>query len=246
VLAGTEPAGIIRLDRDRAGWRAAPEVERLRDRMGWFLPYSDKAGCVRGFAFAVSESGSKRIYAAAEVGGVLQSGDDGRTWQLVAGSDGNPDLDRELKNRVHPDVHSITTAPGGPDVVIAATGGGIYRSTDGGATWKNIYPCYVRAVWIDPADPQHLMAGPADGVARNGRIEESFDGGSSWHASAKGLQLPWVRHMVERFARVGDHLFAILSNGELWHTTAQNVNWRQALPEVSGVTAVIGLPTPAA
>ena len=221
ILAGTEPAGIFVSNDAGDSWNINPAVLKLRDANGWFLPYSPRSGCVRGFAFAESGPNKGRIYAAVEVGGVLVSDDNGRSWQLAAGSDGKPEMNRELGTMIHPDVHSITVHPSSSDIVTAATGGGLFRSIDAGRSWKNIYPCYIRAVWVDPIDHQHLVAGPADGVSRNGRIEESRDGGRSWHSASIGLKAPWSRHMVERFAQVDDELFAVLSNGELWSRKAE-------------------------
>ena len=238
VLAGTEPAGIF-VSRDGGlTWNPKPEVGLLRDRYGWFLPYSPRAGCVRGFAIAQTGSGQDRIFAAVEVGGVLFSDDSGKTWQLVEGSDGKPDFNRELRKMVHPDVHSISVHPIHSEIITAATGGGLYRSTDGGKTWKNLYECYIRAMWVDPNDSQHIIAGPADGVSRNGRIEESFDGGRTWKPAAKGLEVPWPRHMVERFVQAGDHLFAILSNGELISKPLNGVTWQRMLPEITRIKAM--------
>ena len=236
-LAGTEPAGIF-LSRDGAvTWRSGPEVGQLRDAHGWFLPYSPKAGCVRGFAIAESDPRPGRIYAAVEVGGVLFSDDSGKTWQLVGGSDGKPDIDLESETLIHPDVHSISVHSSS-DLVTAATGGGLYRSLDGGKSWKNLYRCYIRAVWVDPGDPEHIIAGPADGVARNGRIEESYDGGKSWRTASDGLQVPWRRHMVERFTKIDKDLFAVLSNGELWLKRSGQSKWNRLLPEIASVKAI--------
>ena len=237
-LAGTEPAGIFLSTTGAASWRSSPEVGELRDAFGWFLPYSPEAGCVRGFTVAQSGPRPGRIYAAVEVGGVLVSEDNGKTWKLVEGSDGKPDLDFDSDTLIHPDVHSITVHPSSSDLVTAATGGGLYRSTDGGKSWINIYRCYVRAVWVDPSDPQHIIAGPADGVSRNGRIEESFDGGKQWQEASKGMQTPWRRHMVERFTQVGADLFAVLSNGELWLMRSGQSQWNQMLPETASVKAM--------
>jgi hypothetical protein len=117
---------------------------------------------------------------------------------------------------IHPDVHSISVHPSSSELVTAATGGGLYRSTDGDRAWKCIYRCYIRAAWVDPRDARHIIAGPADGVWRNGRIEESRDGGQSWQPASAGTNGPWPRHMVERFYQHDKNLFAILSNGELW------------------------------
>ena len=238
ILSGTEPAGIFVSNDAGDSWNINPAVLKLRDANGWFLPYSPRSGCVRGFAFAESGPNKGRIYAAVEVGGVLVSDDNGRSWQLAAGSDGKPEMNRELGTMIHPDVHSITVHPSSSDIVTAATGGGLFRSIDAGRSWKNIYPCYIRAVWVDPIDHQHLVAGPADGVSRNGRIEESRDGGRSWHSASIGLKAPWARHMVERFAQVDDELFAVLSNGELWSQKLSDPNWNRVLPEIDQIKAI--------
>jgi hypothetical protein len=238
ILAGTEPAGIFVSNDAGDSWNINPAVLKLRDANGWFLPYSPRSGCVRGFAFAESGPNKGRIYAAVEVGGVLVSDDNGRSWQLAAGSDGKPEMNRELGTMIHPDVHSITVHPSSSDIVTAATGGGLFRSIDAGRSWKNIYPCYIRAVWVDPIDHQHLVAGPADGVSRNGRIEESRDGGCSWHSASIGLKAPWARHMVERFAQVNGELFAVLSNGELWSRKLSDPNWNRVLPEIDQIKAI--------
>ncbi|HEX7973437.1 MAG TPA: hypothetical protein VF498_03440 [Anaerolineales bacterium] len=234
-FAGTEPAGIF-VSRDGARtWRACPEVSELRDRFHWYLPYSPQAGCIRGFAFH-----GQRAYAAAEVGGLLRSDDRGATWRLAAGSRGDPNDDPSpAEGRIYPDVHSVTVHPTSPDWVAAPTGGGFYRSDDGGQTWQVRYDCYCRAVWLDPNDPDHLVLGPADGVDRNGRIEETWDDGRTWVPASQGLAAPWPRHMVERFLAAGDELLAVLSNGELITTAlaARPITWQRILPGAVEVLA---------
>jgi photosystem II stability/assembly factor-like uncharacterized protein len=232
-FAGTEPAGIFISHDGGESWSACAEVAQLRDKHKWSIPYSPEAGCVRGFAFHGS-----RAYAAVEVGGVLRSDDNGETWQLAEGSDGNPSFEGPPEPFVYPDVHSIEVHPSSPELVYAPTGGGFYRSNDGGKTWKIFYDCYCRAVWVDSHDPDHLILGPADYVVSNGRIEESRDGGQTWSLASTGLKVPWRRGMVERFFQTNDELFAVLSNGQVLSTSLSTLEWQRILPNIADVNAV--------
>src|SRR6266487_2603249 len=139
-FAGTEPANIFISHAGGDSWRACDEVAQLRDKFKWSLPYSPEAGCVRGFAFH-----GARAYAAVEVGGLLRSDDGGATWALAAGSDGIPRFGAPAAGFIHPDVHSVVVHPSSNDLVYCPTGGGFYRSTDGGRTWTFHYDRYCRA-----------------------------------------------------------------------------------------------------
>jgi hypothetical protein len=232
-FAGTEPAGIFVSHDGAETWRLCPEVAQLRDRFKWFLPYSPEAGCVRGFAFH-----GARVYAAVEVGGLLRSDDGGERWALAVGSDGIPRFGTPAASLVHPDVHSVVVHQSSPDLVYCPTGGGFYRSIDGGQQWTKRHDCYCRAVWVDPADPEHIILSPADDVDHNGRIEESRDGGRTWNMASAGLEVPWRENMVERFTQVGDELLAVLAGGELLASPLVSLTWRRILPEVESVNAV--------
>lgn len=230
-LAGTEPAAIF-ISRDGgANWHGRPAVEQLRDQFGWWLPYSPGAGCVRGFAVH-----GRRLYAAVEVGGLLRSDDAGEAWALAAGSDGRPVFGDPPARFIHPDVHSVVTHPSSPDLVFAPTGGGFYVSVDGGTTWECRYDnCYVRAVWADPEDANHLILGPSEGPdGRHGRIEETHDGGQSWAR----LTAPQPYSMVERFYQTGNLLLAVMDDGALWAANQEEQQWQPILAEVTGINAV--------
>jgi photosystem II stability/assembly factor-like uncharacterized protein len=190
---------------------------------------------VRGFAFH-----GDRVYAAVEVGGVLRSDDAGDSWRLAGGSTGEPRFDIPPHPLIHADVHSVAGHPSSPDLVDAATAEGLYRSADGGDTWTVSHAgSYCRAVWVDPADPAHLVLGPADSVARkNGRVEETRDGGRSWKVASEGLDLPWPDRMAERFVDVEDGLLMVTSDGRLYEGTVPDLTWRRILPAVSGIHAV--------
>jgi photosystem II stability/assembly factor-like uncharacterized protein len=230
-LAGTEPAAIFVSQDGGASWHGRREVEQLRKQYGWWLPYSPGAGCVRGFAVQGS-----RMYAAVEVGGLLRSDDAGGTWRLAEGSDGRPQFGQPPPNFIHPDVHSVESHSASPDLVFAPTGGGFYVSEDGGITWACRYDdCYVRAVWVDPADASHLILGPSEGPdGRHGRIEQSHDGGRTWTR----LSEPQAYDMVERFYQAGQTLFAVMAEGGLWAADLRQLAWQPILPDLPHINAI--------
>jgi photosystem II stability/assembly factor-like uncharacterized protein len=235
MFAGTEPAGIFVSYEGGRAWRGCPEVAQMREKFGWQLPYSPNAGCVRDFAFL-----GLRGYAAVEDGAVLVSGDSGENWSLAGGSTGSSNHN-PTGGTVHSDVHSIEVHPSSTNLVFAATGGGLYRSSDGGSQWVLLYKCYARAVWIDPQNSNFILLGPADGVDYNGRIEASRDGGQSWEPAAQGWATPWNNHMVERFLSIGSELLAVLSNGELYSTHLEELAWGRILPDTKGVEAAASM-----
>ena len=87
---------------------------------------------------------------------------------------------------------SITTIvidPADPDIIYVGTEyAGIYKSIDGGFSWKPVQNGLTRAridsLFMDPNDPRVLYAG-----GRNGGVYKTTDGGEQWHASVKGLEV---------------------------------------------------------
>jgi photosystem II stability/assembly factor-like uncharacterized protein len=233
-LAGTEPAGIFISRNGGDTWRECADVTALREQFKWWLPYSPEAGCVRGFALH-----GQRAYAAVEVGGLLRSDDGGLTWSLAPGSDGEPVFRAPPPGFIHADVHSVEGHPSSADLLFAPTNAGFYRSTDGGVTFERINAYgYTRACWVNPVDVRHLLLGPARDVNTNGTVLETHDGGESWHVATAGLAMPWVHNMVERFTQIGETVFAVLANGEVFSTGLEAIAWTPVLPGIKGVNAV--------
>ncbi|MEJ2510424.1 MAG: hypothetical protein P8Y72_02390 [Anaerolineales bacterium] len=233
AYAGTEPAAIFFSKDGGSSWQECMDVANLREKNRWYLPYSPEAGCIRGFAFS-----NGRGYAAVEVGGMLISDDFGESWQLTQESNSlNP-----KNGEIHADVHRVFIHQKSPNNVIAPTGGGFFVSKDQGLTWDKIHRAYCRSVWVDPEDLEHMILGPASGPDRNGRIEKTSDGGSTWDDRSAGLETPWERTMVEHFTPIDDDLFAVLSNGRLIQAPIAGAEWKTVLPETKRVRAVAALP----
>src|ERR1700674_4990218 len=83
--------------------------------------------------------------------------------------------------------------PSEPATLYAAVyGGGIYRSTNAGETWKavnaGVTDYFVRCLAIDPANPSTVYAG-----SDNGGLFKSVDGGESW---VRTFNTPSVRRVI--------------------------------------------------
>ncbi len=118
--------------------------------------------------------------------GIFKTTDGGLTWIPTGGAPANPF------------VNVLVVDPISPRTLYGGTGAsppcpapcfpplpapGVYKSTDGGATWMpaGLQSVFVRALVIDPTAPSLIYAGTGSGVFR------STDGASSWLDASAGL-----------------------------------------------------------
>ena len=107
--------------------------------------------------------------------------------------------------------------PVNPGTLYAATSGGVYKSTDGGARWQKansgITTTEVVSLAMSPTNPLVLYAATAHGVFK------TKNGGSGWYAVNLGLpavgRLPLMgHHVVLAFDATGSVLFAVVQAGD--------------------------------
>lgn len=130
-------------------------------------------------AILVDLRDSRTIYAAtwtqdpAAGGGVFRSDDWGRTWR-VAGLAGQA-------------VRALAQAPSNPDLLVAGTLDGMYRTTGAGDTWQRISPAgheeirNLDSVAIDPRNPDIIYAGTFH------LPWKTTDGGQRWFPVHQGM-----------------------------------------------------------
>jgi photosystem II stability/assembly factor-like uncharacterized protein len=106
-------------------------------------------------------------------GGLYRSSDAGATWTIAG-------LPGEI-------LRAVAQAPNAPDIFVAGTRSGLFRSTDNALTWQRISPAgdpelrNVDSVAIDPRDPQIIYAGTYH------LPWKTSDAGKSWNAVAAGM-----------------------------------------------------------
>jgi len=130
--------------------------------------------------------GNPHVYfAGAASGGVWKTEDGGITWKPVFD-------DQEVQS-----IGSLAAAPSDPNIVWAGTGeafirsnisigNGIYKSTDGGKTWKHMgleKTGRIARVVVDPRNPDVVFAaalGHAYGPQKERGVYRTTDGGVTW------------------------------------------------------------------
>ena len=132
-------------------------------------------------------------------------------------------------------VTAIAVDPREPQVLFAGSDqGGLYASSDGGATWRAIWPQgteasvtnHVSGIEIDPGNPDVVYVA-VDNYVRSrepGGIFRSADGGRTWHAANEGLPGPEVGFLEVNphlpgvvYAGVSKQIFRSLNHGKTWH-----------------------------
>jgi photosystem II stability/assembly factor-like uncharacterized protein len=148
-------------------------------------PY--RGGIVETVAGVASEP--NLYYMGAGGGGVWESGDYGDSWRNVS--------DKYFKNN---NIGAIAVAPSDPKVIYVGTGNpafrntfltgdGMYKSADGGKTWKHIgldKTGIISWIIVDPNDPNVVYAAAmGQGWVSNPErgIFKSTDGGETWKKS---------------------------------------------------------------
>ena len=126
-----------------------------------------------------------------------------------------------------------------------ATGGGVWKTTDGGTNWKNISDKYfggsIGAVSVAPSDESIIYVGEGENTMRGnvseglGGIWRSEDGGKTW----KNIGLKDSRHIIRIIihprnpdivwvAAMG-HLFGPNSERGVFKTTDGGKTWKKTL-----------------
>jgi len=200
-------------------------------------------------AVAVAESDHNVIYVGtgespirgvttSQGNGVYRSTDAGKTWTHVG-------LDRSGQ------ISRIEIHPTNPDVAYVAVQGqiwapnperGIFRTTDGGATWQHVLkvgsttgasdlsmdPTNPRilyaAMWNHGRKPWYIHSGGTDGG-----IYKSTDGGDTWNKLAGGLPEMIGKIGVDVSASMPERVYAIIESepgkGGLWRSDDAGKTW---------------------
>lgn len=242
LWAGTLPGGLFRSDDRGASWQLVRGLWDHPDRKGWFGGGYDVPGM---HSVCVDPRDPLTVRVAISTGGVWRSDDDGDTWTL--GGDGlfaaymPPE---RAHDRLVQDVHRMVQCPGAPDTLWIQHHNGVFRSDDGGGTWRSVDTVqpsvFGFAIAVHPRDPRSAWTVPAikdeKRVPVDGRlvVARTRDRGATFDVLSDGLPEAKAYDLIYRHGlaidRSGDRLAIGSTTGGVWTTDNGGDHW-YALPE---------------
>ena len=145
--------------------------------------------------------------------GLFRSTDGGASFSAMNGSGSSAlDLSWVTAVAVQPGDSNLVLA-GGPGFCIggASTGGGLYRSTDGGASWSKVLNGQANDILFVPGSPSTVYAAMGTGTSdANAGVFRSTNAGSSWRRmSSYTANPPFYYHELIPDPREVQRIFSI-------------------------------------
>lgn len=224
VYAGTKPAGMF-VSRDGGeSWDELEGFRRIPNRWWWFSPA--ERGDLRAYvtAIALSPGDPDVLLAGIEFGAVVRSEDGGRTWS------------RHRKGALR-DCHSLKFHPqdGRWAYEAGGTGGGASFSRDGGLTFqkakRGLAKHYGIVCAADPLQPEiwYMCVAPSPMNAFGEKPDVYLyraTGGAGWQPIGwQAHPLPLAATALATVVDAPGHLYAGLTNGDVWHTADHGDSW---------------------
>ena len=125
-------------------------------------------------------------------------------------------------------VLEVARHPKAGRVAYASSGYGLFRSTDGGASWtRRAGPCCLGDIAIDPQDPRTVYA------VRAAEAYRSQDGGASWIRLPLGTASPLSVARVAVSTSMPETIYAVSSSwgrsdARLWSSADAGMTWVRA------------------
>jgi photosystem II stability/assembly factor-like uncharacterized protein len=208
----------------------------------WQATATSGSGWVGKEALTADPRHPGTLYAGTEVA-VYKTTDGGRTWRPSSRGLFTPPRPTYPFNRDRGWVVSLAVDPVDTNVVYAGSDR-ISKSTDGGHSWKSVFPPHptryprehVTALAIAPGKPEAIYAITGDfanpsmtpAIARTS-IYESTDGGATWRATAvvRGRVAPTALAVDPRapatvYAAVSRTILKTADAGKTWQTIADD------------------------
>ena len=237
LYVGTGPASVFKsLDRGE-NWIDSEQFRTMPESIDWTLPPAPHIAHVKGLAVCASDP--HVVFGAVEEGWLVHSRDGGATWAT-------------LKNGTEFDSHYVVIAPDNPAVILATSGDGFYRSTDGGDSFvrctEGLDRSYFAQPVVHPARPSVVFtaasAVPPPGWRRPEGADAAFyrsdDQRLTWRRLTGGLpaHITAAPRSIAGDPESPDVFIVGMTDGTVWITEDGGESFLRALTRLPPVTAV--------
>jgi photosystem II stability/assembly factor-like uncharacterized protein len=182
IFAALEVNGVMRTSDGGESWSDCSadliRLAQLPHLKSKIVSDTHNEGMLDGHAIAISPADPDRVILAVRMG-LFETADGGKSWQdMEVGRFSPTTYGRDIK--VSPqDRNTLYTAL---SVAASSKDGGVYRSTDKGASWKRFDKVQVHgtimSVALHQTDPDQVYLG----ARYDGEIYGTLDGGASWES----------------------------------------------------------------
>lgn len=257
LYAGSKPAQLFVSDDGGATWEMTKGLASFPERENW----SPGAAGLNLHTIVPHPGKPDHMWIAISAAGVFGTEDGGGSWSRLNRRDNTQSHDHADHpaagdgNETGHCVHNMVRAPGGDgDILYQQNHHGVYRSNDGGRSWRDITgglpSTFGFPIRVHPRDPMTAWTIPLNGDMEgrfppdaSAAVWKTTDGGENWTAMRDGLPQERCFFTVLRQAMAGDtqdsaglyfgtnsgSIFASVDEGESWAEIARH------LPTVLGV-----------
>jgi len=237
LWAGTIPGGLFHSADRGASWSLVESLWEQPSRPDWFGGGYDEPGI---HSICVDPRDPRRLAVGISCGGVWLSDDRGASWQVGNGLRAAFMPPERAFDPVIQDPHRLAQCRAAPEVVWCQHHNGIFRSTDGGASFVEIEAeapsRFGFAVAAHPDDPETAWFVPAVKDECRVPVDQRLvvlrtrDGGASFQVLTEGLPPPPAFDLVYRHGlavdAAGERLAMGSTTGNLWLGEAGGAHWR--------------------
>jgi hypothetical protein len=236
IYVGSKPVSLYKSENGGESWHELDGLRHSR-KWWWFSPADPPDWRAYVMALTVSPTDPSVIMAGVEFGGVLRSTDEGKTWS-------------KHRRGALLDCHSLKFHPTDGNWVYQGGAGlrsGTAFSRDGGLTWRQpkaaLGKKYGWMVAADPMQPEvfYISASSQPNLLRrefeppahvDGKANASIFrsvGGAPLEPLSGGLPEPLdnMAYALVPDPHASGHLYAGLSNGDVWQTSDFGDSWKQ-------------------
>jgi hypothetical protein len=227
LWAGTLPGGLFRSDDRGESWRLNEPLWNDPTRSQWFGGGYDHPGI---HSVVVDPNDSRHVILGVSCAGVWITEDEGESWRCsTKGMFAEYMPPEKREDPAIQDPHRLVACPKSPNVLWVQHHNGVFRSTDGGATWQSlqskptsfgfaaaIHPKDPKTSWLVPLVKDECRV-PVDGKVV---VARTRDGGESFDVLREGLPQEHAYDVVYRHGMdvddSGDRLAMGSTTGSLW------------------------------